>query len=186
MELPYNFRVTNIKSSVTLPNPVCIDAVVERCNKLQKSTSLYCKKKTKNIVTIRYNNSTFVLFKSSSKKLEDGTIKPNHCNITKCRNQEDIFSSIQDLLFLVQQPPQLLDFKIDNYSCIARINNIINIRELFLNEIELLCSYQEGPFPSVSVKCPLHLTTAPNLVCSIYRTGFITLVGGKVLLEVQN
>ena len=186
MELPYNFKVTNIKFSVTLPRPVCLDSVIERCSKLQTSTSLYCSRKTKNIITIRYNNFTYVPFKSSSRKLEDGSVKPNHCNIMKCRTQTDILTAIQDILFLVHEPPQLLDYKIDNYSCIAHIHRIIDTRSLFLRETELQCSYQEGPFPSVSVRCPTHLTSAPNQVCNIYRTGYITLVGGKVLTEVES
>ena len=181
--IQYDFNVTNIKVSVKLPKAVSLDFVVDRCSKIEKP--MYCRKATNNIVTFKYNNFTFVLFKSSLTRLADGSIKPQHCNITKCRTTTDILSAIQDLLFIVQQPQILLNYTIDNYSCLAKINHAIDIESLFLGEVELLCTYQEENFPHVSVRCPPHLTSAPNQLCQIYRTGSFTLVGGKVLSEVE-
>ena len=190
--IPHDFSVTNIKVSVKLPKAVSLDFVVDRCSKIENP--VYCQKATNNIVTFKYNNFTFVLFKSSSKRLADGSVKPQHCNITKCRTSDDILSAIQDLLFIVQQPPMLINYKIDNYSCLAKIHHkrclakihhIIDIESLFLKEVELLCTYQEENFPHVSVRCPPHLTSAPNQLCQIYRTGSFTLVGGKILSEVE-
>ena len=107
----YDFNVTNIKVSVKLPKAVSLDFVVDRCSKIEKP--MYCRKATNNIVTFKYNNFTFVLFKSSLTRLADGSIKPQHCNITKCRTTTDILSAIQDLLFIVQQPQILLNYTID-------------------------------------------------------------------------
>ena len=63
----YDFNVTNIKVSVKLPKAVSLDFVVDRCSKIEKP--VYCRKATNNIVTFKYNNFTFVLFKSSLMRL---------------------------------------------------------------------------------------------------------------------
>ena len=189
--LPYDqslceFSVTNIKVSVKLPKAVSLDFVVDRCLKLRNSTDLYCKRNTKNIATIRYHNFSYVLFKSCQKKLEDGSTKPNHCNITKCRTQEDILMAIQDLLHLVGQPPTFVDYTIDNYSCLANIpNSTIDIRKLYLNETDLQCTISEENFPCVTVRCPKHLSTLGNQICHIYAKGCFVLVGGKFLQDVE-
>ena len=55
--------VTNIKISVKLPLPVCLQSVEKRCKQLSQSRIIYCNRKKENILTIRYNNFTYVLFK---------------------------------------------------------------------------------------------------------------------------
>ena len=179
-KIPYNFEVTNIKASVKLPNPADLNFVVDRCLDLSKTTTgIYCNKKTNNILTIRYNNSTFVLFKRSLHNSNQ------HCNITKCKTEADILRAIQDLLYLVNQPSIFLNYSIDNYSCFAKVNHFIDIESLYLKELDLRCSIQEVHFPSLYVRCPAHLTSAPRLVCQVYKNGSFTLVGGKILSEVE-
>lgn len=178
--LPYNFKVSNIKASVKLPDPVCLDFVVDRCTEISKNTtSIYCSKKSDNILTIRYHNATFILFKRSQRN------NNQHCNITKCRTEADILRAIQDLLYLVKQPPTFLSYKIDNYTCTAKIPHFIDIESLFLRELDIVCSIHEVHFPSLHIRCPTHLTTAPNQVCQVYKNGYFNLVGGKILSEVE-
>ena len=180
INIHYDFEVTNIKASVKLPNPVDLNFVVDRCSELSKiTTGIYCSKKTNNILTIRYNNTTFVLFKRS---LHNNN---QHCNITKCKTEADILKALQDLLYLINQPLIFLNYNIDNYSCFANINHFIDIESLYLKELDLRCSIQEVHFPSLYVRCPAHLTSAPRLVCQIYKNGSFTIVGGKVLSEVE-
>ena len=178
--IPYDFEVTNIKASVKLPNPVDLNFVVDRCLDLSKNTTgIYCSKKTNNIVTIRYNNSTFILFKRSSRN------NNQHCNITKCKTEADISRAVQDLLYLVNQSPIFLNYTTDNYSCFAKINHFIDIESLYLKELDLRCSIREVYFPSLYVQCPAHLTSAPRLICQIYTNGSFNFVGGKILSEVE-
>ena len=178
--ISYDFEVVNIKASVKLPNPVDLNFVVDRCLDLSKNTTgIYCSKRTNNILTIRYNNSTFVLFKRSLRSSNQ------HCNITKCKTEADILQAVQDILYLINQTPIFLNYTIDNYTCFAKINHSIDIESLYLKELDLTCSIQEVHFPSLYVRCPAHLTSAPRLVCQIYKNGSITLVGGKILSEVE-
>ena len=94
--MDYSLNVVNIKASVKLPNPVDLVFVANRCLEIGKNTTdIYCSKKTNNILSIRYKKHTFVLFKRSSVN------NSQHCNITKCKTEQDITNAIQDLLYLV-------------------------------------------------------------------------------------
>lgn len=181
--MDYSLNVVNIKASVKLPNPVDLVFVANRCLEIGKNTTdIYCSKKTNNILSIRYKKHTFVLFKRSSVN------NSQHCNITKCKTEQDITNAIQDLLYLVQEPPTFLDYSIDNYSCLARIKGSIDIESIYLKELDLTCSIQEVHFPSLHIRTPpLNIApSSPNIVCQVYKNGCFTLVGGKVLSEIEN
>ena len=114
----YKFEVTNLKISVKLPRAVSLKFVDDRCKLLQPiHTGIYCKKYGKNILTVRYKNFTYILFKQ-------------HCNITKIRNGSDIPEAIGHLFFLVNQSPTWVNYTIDNYSCTANTNQEIDVVEL--------------------------------------------------------
>ena len=175
--------VTNIKISVKLPNTVCLESVEERCKQLSTSTIIYCSRKKKNILTIRYNNFTYILFKRSSK------ISSNlqHCNITKLKTEEDILKAIDLLFFIINQPQTFLDYTIDNFSCCGNIFRPIDIERFYTQEHDIPCSYNEENFPAVTVYCPSYLTLSSSFnQCShIYRSGRLVLVGGKSLPDVK-
>ena len=79
----YKFEVTNLKISVKLPRAVSLKFVDDRCKLLQPiHTGIFCKKYGINILTVRYKNFTYILFKKSSK----GVTRLQHCNITKIRS----------------------------------------------------------------------------------------------------
>ena len=175
--------VTNIKISVKLPIQVCLESVEERCKRLGESTIIYCSRKKENILTIRYNNFTYVLFKRSSKTPS----APQHCNITKLKTDEDILKAIELLFFIVDKPPAFLDYKIDNYSCCGNIFRAVDIERFYIQEQNIACSYNEENFPAVTVYCPQDLTSSGSLnQCShIYRSGRLVIVGGKSLNDVR-
>ena len=97
----YKFKVTNLKISVKLPQAVSLKFVDDRCKLLQPiHTGIYCKKYGKNILTVRYKNFTYILFKKSSKGV---TRLQHHENKKRIRHSRSdwapIFScqSITDL-----------------------------------------------------------------------------------------
>lgn len=181
----YKFQVTNIKVSVKLPQSVSLDFVEVRCRELSKNSTIYCSRKRANILTIRYNNHTYVLFKRSSKTSPEGYASKQHCNITKLKTREDILQAIHDLFFLIDQPHTFLDYSIDNYSCCADIFNSVDIQRFFICEQGVNCSFNEENFPALYVRCPPELTSASNQCCHIYRSGRFIFVGGKELDEVK-
>ena len=178
----YDFKVTNIKISVKLPQRTSLESVEERC----KSNDINFNRSKANILCVRHNPSTFVLFKGSSKKSPDGSFPPQHCNITKLKSQEGISLAIQDLCFLINQAPTLLPYKIDNYSCVANIYKVIDIAAFYKREIDVNCTFTEENFACVTIYCPKDLTSSPKQCCHVYRTGYFVLVGAKELLDAQN
>lgn len=176
--------VTNIKISVKLPIQVCLEFVEERCQQLSKSRIIFCSRKKKNILTIRYNNFTYILFKRSSK---NPTV-PQHCNITKLKTEEDILQAIELLFFIVDKSPTLLDYTIDNYSCCGNIFGAVDIEKFYVQEQNIACSYNEENFPAITVYCPQDLISSQSLnQCShIYRSGRLVIVGGKSLNDVKS
>ena len=181
----YEFQVTNIKASVKLPQRITLDTVEERCKYLGDFHKIYSSRKKRNILSVRYNNFTFVLFKGSSKRSSDGSYPPQHCNITKLRNQEEITQAIEDFCFLINQPSTFLTYKIDNYSCVANIFKVIDIASFYKREISVNCTFTEENFSCVTVYCPKDLTSSPRQCCHIYRTGYFVLVGAKELSEAK-
>ena len=181
----YKFEITNVKISVKLPRAVSLEFVDDRCKLLQPTTtSIYCKRR-ENILTVRYNNFTYVLFKKSSKVPPEGVILSQHCNITKLKSDSDITKAIEDLFFLVDQSPTILNYSTDNYSCLARCPNKIDICSLYLNE-RIQCKYSKESFPAVIIYCPQEIgKKSKNLCCLLYRSGSAVLVGGKDLEEIK-
>ena len=181
------FEVTNIKISVKLPLSVDLEFVEDRCKCLQSSVSnIFCSRKNKNILTIRYNSYTYVLFKRSSKVSPEGIAPPQHCNITKLKSDSDILQAIEYLFFIIDKPALFLDYDIDNYSCCGDIFKKINISSLYINEPGIACSYNEENFPALTIYCPPELKDlSKNLCCLVYRSGRFVLVGGKNLQEIR-
>ena len=100
----WKLEVTNIKISVKLPFSVSLSFVEDRIKSLQSTVfNINCSRKNSNILTIRYNNFTYILFKSSSKVPLGEIISFQHCNITKIKAGVDIPKAIQSLFFVVDQ-----------------------------------------------------------------------------------
>ena len=179
-------EVTNIKISVNLPFIVSLEFVEDRCKSLQPiNTNIFCSRKKQNILTIRYNNFTYILFKSSS-KFPLGSTSSQHCNITKLKSYSDILKAIEYLFYLVDEPPVVLNYSIDNYSCCGNIFKKVDITSLYINQTEIACNYNEENFPAVTIYCPQELKeVSRNLCCLVYRTGCVVLVGGKKLEEIE-
>ena len=183
----WKLEVTNIKISVKLPFSVSLSFVEDRIKSLQSSVfNINCSRKNSNILTIRYNNFTYILFKSSSKIPLRDTNSFQHCNITKIKAGVDIPKAIQSLFFVVDQPEILLDYSIDNYSCCGDIFKKIDIESLFVHELQIVCDYNEENFPAVIIHSPIeYKKKSTNLCCLLYRTGRFVLVGGKDLEEIE-
>ena len=179
----YKFEVTNLKISVKLPRAVGLKFVDDRCKLLQPiHTGIFCKRSGKNILTVRYKNFTYILFKKSSK----GTSRPQHCNITKIRSESDIPEAIGHLFFLVNQSPTWVNYTIDNYSCTANTNQSIDVVALYMNESTISCTYDQQFFPALKIYCPKEISEkSKNLCCLVYRSGSAVLVGGKNLEEIK-
>ena len=177
-------EVTNIKISVKLPFIVSLEFVKDHCKSMQSvNTSIFCSRKKQNILTIRYQNFTYILFKSSSKSRPASSSQ--HCNITKLKSESDILQAIEYLFFLLDKPPFVLDYSIDNYSCCGDIFKKVDISSLYIRESKIACDYHEENFPAVTIYCPQELKeVSRNLCCFVYRTGRVVLVGGKKLQEV--
>ena len=177
------FEVTNLKISVKLPKPVDLEFVEERCKQLTFNTTIYCSRKARNILTIRYKGYTFILFKRSSKLLSDKCVIPQHCNITKIKSKDQIKEAIDCLLFLVDQPLSCLDYKIDNFSCCGSITKRVDIERFFTNEEDIISIYNEQNFPAVTIYSPFN---DGSLCCHIFRSGRLIFVGGKSLEDTEN
>ena len=178
----YDIKITHMKGSVKLKEPVCLTFVVRRCSKLSKSHGVLFNANYKNFLVIRYNKFTFILFKTSSKKSN----ALQHCNITgsKCKSEENIKEAIQHLYFLLGRRHIKLDYKIDNISCVVDLKNFIDIESIYLNQQDLVCSYQEENFPALVIYCPKHITSAAKLCCLVNKSGSCVLVGGKIKSEI--
>ena len=182
----YKIETTNLKISVQLPQEVSLEFVEDRCKSLQLTgTNIYCRRKIQNLLSVRYRNFTYVLFKRRS-KVTNGITPPQHCNITKLKSDSDIGKAIEYLFFLVDQSPTFLNYSIDNYSCLVNTYQSIDISALYLNERRILCKFNEEGFPAVIIYCPQELKKeSKNLTCLVYRSGKAVLVGGKNLPEIE-
>ena len=177
----YNFKVTNIKISVKLPQSASLKFVEDRCRLLQPiHRNISWRKCGNNILTLRYNNFTYILFKKSSKT----TSRPQHCNITKIKSESDVPEAIGHLFFLVNQTPTWLNYTIDNYSCLANTNQLIDIVELYMNELRIRCDYEGQLFPALKIYSPKEISER-NLTSLVYKSGSVILVGGNNLDEVK-
>ena len=98
--------ITNIKASFKLDIPTEFEYIKKRCSELPKSLEIVCDQTQPNILTIRFNSRTYICFKRSSNNTQ-------WINITRCKCEHDIIEGIQDLLFLIDQPPKIIPFKIE-------------------------------------------------------------------------
>jgi TATA-box binding protein (TBP) (component of TFIID and TFIIIB) len=181
----YKFEVTNLKISVKLPREVSLKFVEDRCKLLYPiHKDIICKLSTPNILTIRYRDFTYILFKRSSEKNHQGIIPLQHCNITKISSESEIPEAIGYLFVIINQPPIWLNYTIDNYSCLANTNQLIDIVGLYMNEPKIRCDYNEEKFPGLKIYSPKEISER-NLTSLLFKSGSVILVGGNNLNEVN-
>ena len=181
--LPINERkvlINNIKASFKLDTPVEFEFVKSRCSQLPKVLGIECYQRQPNILTIRFNCRTFILFKRSANLTQ-------HCNITRCRSEEDINRGIQDLFYLIDQPPKKLEFVIDNYSCSADLKCEIPLESIYLEQPSGYFRFNPERFPALEIRCPdfIGSATKRSLCCLLYRSGKCVIVGGRNLSEIE-
>ena len=172
--------INNIKASFKLDTPVEFEFVKSRCAELPQVLRIECYQRQANILTIRFNQRTFILFKRSTNLTQ-------HCNITRCRSEEDIHSGIQDLLFLIGQPPKIIEFVIDNYSCSADLKCEIPLESIYLEQPSGYFRFNPERFPALEIRCPdfIGSATKRSLCCLLYRSGKCVIVGGRNLSEIE-
>lgn len=181
----YKFKVTNLKISVKLPREVSLKFVNDRCKLLYPiHKDIICKQSTPNILTVRYRDFTYVLFKRSSEKNRQGIIPLQHCNITKISSESEIPEAIGHLFVILNQPPIWLNYTIDNYSCLANTNQLIDIVGLYMNEPKISCDYNEEKFPGLKIYSPKEISER-NLTSLVFKSGSVILVGGNNLNEIN-
>ena len=181
----YKFKVTNLKISVKLPREVSLKFVDDRCKLLYPiHKDIICKQSTPNILTVRYRDFTYILFKRSSEKNHQGIIPLQHCNITKIRSESEIPEAIGYLFVILNQPPIWLNYTIDNYSCLANTNQFIDIVGLFMNEPKIPCDYNVEKFPGLKIYSPKEISER-NLTSLVFKSGSVILVGGNNLNEIN-
>lgn len=181
----YKFKVTNLKISVKLPREVSLKFVDDRCKLLYPiHKDIICKQSTPNILTVRYRDFTYILFKRSSEKNHQGIIPLQHCNITKIRSESEIPEAIGYLFVILNQPPIWLNYTIDNYSCLAHTNQFIDIVGLFMNEPKIPCDYNVEKFPGLKIYSPKEISER-NLTSLVFKSGSVILVGGNNLNEIN-
>jgi len=181
----YKFKVTNLKISVKLPREVSLKFVNDRCKLLYPiHKDIICKQSTPNILTVRYRDFTYVLFKRSSEKNRQGIIPLQHCNITKISSESEIPEAIGHLFVILNQPPIWLNYTIDNYSCLANTNQLIDIVGLYMNEPKIPCDYNEEKFPGLKIYSPKEISER-NLTSLVFKSGSVILVGGNNLNEIN-
>ena len=181
----YKFKVTNLKISVKLPREVSLKFVDDRCKLLYPiHKDIICKQSTPNILTVRYRDFTYILFKRRSEKNHQGIIPLQHCNITKIRSESEIPEAIGYLFVILNQPPIWLNYTIDNYSCLANTNQFIDIVGLFMNEPKIPCDYNVEKFPGLKIYSPKEISER-NLTSLVFKSGSVILVGGNNLNEIN-
>ena len=183
----YKIETTNLKISVQLPQEVSLEFVEDRCKFLQLTgTNIYCRRKIKNLLSVRYKNFTYVLFKRSS-KVTKGITPPQHCNITRLKSESNVIEAIEHLFFVVDQPQTFLNYTVDCYSCIADTHQEIDISAFYLIEKKIRCTLHEEGFPALVINCPQELKkVSKNLTCMVYKSGKVILVGGKNQEEIRD
>ena len=125
-----------------------------------------------------------VLFKRSSEENHQGIIPLQHCNITKISSESEIPDAIGYLFVIINQPPIWLNYTIDNYSCLANTNQLIDIVALYMNEPKIRCDYNEEKFPGLKIYSPKEISER-NLTSMLFKSGSVILVGGNNLNEVN-
>ena len=177
-----DIEVTNIKASFKLDTPVELEYVKDRCRQLQAELGIVWYHTNPNILTIRFSGYTFILFKRSY-----NTERAQHCNITRCRSCSDIVSGIQKFLILIYQAPKILDYTIDNFSCLANLGQVIPLDLVYTNSRSQYYIYQPERISALEIRCPSFISEGrkDSLCCLLYRSGKCSIVGGNNLLEIQ-
>ena len=124
-----NFTITNIKSSVKINPPVDLTYINQRCKDLGASCNKYG-----NLVSIKYKNWSFVLFKHCDFKPNPS----NHLNVTSCKTVNDTIQAVDDFFDLIERPNANKDFCIDNYSVTSTIGHKIDLESFYLSNRKLL------------------------------------------------
>ena len=181
-ECSRDIEVKNIKASFKLDTPVDLEYVKNRCRQLESKLGIVWYHTKPNILTIRFSGHTYILFKRSSH-----TEQAQHCNITRCRCCSDIVIGIQNFLFLIDQPPKIIDYTIDNYSCSANLGQFIPIDLVYSNSRNQYHIYQPERISALEIRCPPFISEdrKDSLCCLLYRSGKCSIVGGNNLLEIQ-
>ena len=177
-----DIEVTNIKASFKLDTPVELEYVKDRCRQLEGKLGIVWYHTNPNILTIRFSGHTFILFKRSSR-----TERAQHCNITRCRCCCDIVLGIQNFLFLIDQPPKIIDYTIDNYSCSANLGQVIPLALVYSNSRSQYYIYQPERLSALEIRCPPFISEGrkDSLCCLLYHSGKCSIVGGNNLSEIQ-
>ena len=173
MTLIENLKINNIKISVKLEVPIDLAYVQQRCTEL----NVYCRKISNNFLTIRHTY-TYIVFKKGCTK------DKQHINCTKITHPDEIPNVISNLLYLINQPQVILEHKIDNYSCSAALNKLIDVDHFFMNEINISCTYNPEKFPACVIRAP-EIFDNKSLCCLLYKSGKLVLVGAKRWTEVH-
>ena len=174
-------EITNIKASFKLDIRVELDYVEERCQQLTGKLGIVWYHTKPNIFTIRFSGRTFILFKRSSTK------DNQHCNITRCRYPSDIVEGIQQFLYLIGQPPKVIDYTIDNFSCYANLGQEIPLDLVYSNIQSVYFFYQPEKCRALEIRCPSFISEGrkDSLCCLLYPSGKCCIVGGNNLSEIQ-
>ena len=177
-----DIEVTNIKASFKLDTPVELEYVKDRCKQFEGKLGIIWYHTIPNILTIRFSGHTYILFKRSSH-----TERAQHCNITRCRCCCDIVLGIQNFLFLIDQPPKVIDYIIDNYSCTANLGQLIPLDLIYSNSRSQYYIYQPEKLSALEIRCPPFISEKrkDSLCCLLYHSGKCSIVGGNNLSEIQ-
>lgn len=181
LECLNGIEITHIKASFKLESPVEFDYVEARCQQLTGKLGIVWYHTKPNIFTIRFSGRTFILFKRSSSK------NTQHCNIVRCRNPSDIVEGIQDFLFLLGQPPKVIDYIIDNFSCRAELGQKIRLDLVYSNIRSIYFFYQPEKCRALEIRCPPFISEGrkDSMCCLLYPSGQCMFVGGNNLSEIQ-
>ena len=171
--MTYCFTISNVKSSVKLRPPVDFDFVTQRCRELGASC-----KRFRNLLSIDYKKTSFVLFKSSKRSPNSG----QHLNITGCRNTDKTVQAIEDFNYLIERPFGSVNYRIDSYTCTAQIGYRIDLEAFYMSNSNLRVVYNRENFPGLWLWSPKN----PSLCATIYHTKKINVVGGKDLEEIED
>ena len=170
--MTYSFTITNIKSSIKLKPPVDFDFVTQRCDDLGASC-----KRFRNLLSIKYKKTSFVLFKSCKNTPNSG----QHLNISGCRSTDETLQAIEDFNYLIERPFGSVDYRIENYSCTSQISHRIDLEAFYMSNSNLRVVYNRENFPGLFLWSP----KKQSLCAVIYHTEKVNIVGSNNLEEIE-
>ena len=91
------------------------------------------------------------------------------------------------MLFVIDQPPKLIKFVIDNYSCRADFGCEIPLQSIYTEQPSIYYRYNPERFSALEIRCPdfISATRSGSLCCLLYRSGKCVIVGGCDLDEIE-